>query len=245
MLAALPKKKGNTVVDQGLEMPRMVALRKHGWRFCEDSIVGAKKNGDMFFRAIHEIYNDKYKPRQRQRRSFESIIKRVKLVTKQCLTFSSCVARIARMNSGGRNDEDQIKLATAIYNERDIRFTTDDCGPEFKLMTVWHVLKDHLKFMAAFEGEKKSTTPQASNEEGGSAVTADGYVEYDKNSEAISLSLTRPTGRHKEQDMLAEYAVARKKIKVAEEVVADQQRSNEIMQTHSKKTPLFQCPNSL
>lgn len=73
-------------------------------------------------------------------------MKQVKMVTKECVEFASCVAKVLNMRRNGLNDVDCISLATALYNKRMLSSLNEDCGPKFNFIGEWIELKDHPKF---------------------------------------------------------------------------------------------------
>lgn len=80
-----------------------VAMARLG--VSKDAIVGAEHLGEIFFYEVHELYSKTLIPAGRQSRTFESIIKRAKLIVKSYTAFGACFARIVRASLSGTNEK--------------------------------------------------------------------------------------------------------------------------------------------
>lgn len=82
-----------------------------------DAVVSAEQKGDVSSRAVHDVYIENFNPVTRHVRSFESIRKITKLIVKVGVAFAGFVAKIITCNLSRTNESDQLRLATALYNE--------------------------------------------------------------------------------------------------------------------------------
>lgn len=194
----------------------------------EDAVVGSEQKGDVFFRSVHDLYVNKFKPPSKPYRSFESVKKRTKLIVKSCTAFAACSARIIRAKPSGANEADYRRLATALYNEREIKNEDDDPGPPFKFEDAYEILRDHPKFLMALD-ISTADLPLSDKTD-----TSDLKSDFEKAREDASeeIELTRPVGRRKAKAMEGRQELLLKKVKFSEEVVKEQKRRNEILQAH-------------
>lgn len=199
----------------------------------EDPIVGAEQKGDMFYDAITEAYNNKYKPSNREWRTTESVKKRSKLINRSCVAFGGCVARVHRMKPTGTSPDDLNNLATALYNEVDVCNANDDCGAPFKFMMAWRVLCEHPKFMMEAENSGDSAGGQhgvVAGEDGSSNADitegGGGDASTDRSDEKGSK---RPVGRRKAKDDAKRDEMACKKLRLAEDAIEAQTTRNSIL----------------
>lgn len=80
----------------------------------KDIILSAEQTGYVWFHRGLELYSVKFMPAVRQNRAVESIKKRAKLIIKSGTYFAVCLVCIVWANPSGANQEEYVKLATAI-----------------------------------------------------------------------------------------------------------------------------------
>lgn len=205
-----------------------VAVAKAWVSVSENPVVGAEQKGDAFFQAVAAVYNTKYKPPDRPVRTFESLRKRSKSINKECLRFAACTQTIQRQKPTGETVAGMVKLATALYNKKEVTSPNDDCGKEFKFYEVWQILRYHSKFLSDLDG-----LPAGSMEEGagdGSPGKGDNSDEEGGNDPYAWPDGGRPLGRRKAKAELHKTAMAAKKLKLQEEAVQEQRKRNEALQ---------------
>lgn len=206
--------------------PEDEAMTKAWVRVSEDSIIGSDQKGEIFFKAIHELYNET-KPSYCQLRSAESVKKRVKKILQDCLLFSSCVAKVNNNQPSGTNYSDCIHLATAIYNKKDILSVSDECAPKFKYITCWEILKNHPKFDLMNQPRKQSSSrrgeTEAANDGGESSLTGEEAEEF-----------SHPIDCKRAKVIDSRTDVEYKKFNVAEATLAAQTELNELMRAHQE-----------
>lgn len=126
-----------------------VAVAKSWIAVSEDAIKGTEQKNATFHESVTQLYNRKFKPPNRERRTVKSIQARCKSIQKEFMSFNGCHAKIVRQKQSGANDNDILNMAPALYNGTEITSPTDDCGVQFKFLKAWEVLRKHPKFYYA------------------------------------------------------------------------------------------------
>lgn len=202
-------------------------------RVSEDSVVGAEQKGETFYREITEYYNS-IRPSYRPQRSTESIKKRVKKLLCDCQAFGGCVARVTRVRPSGASDEDVLHLATALFNKLNISSVQEECGPEFRHLSCWKILKDHPKFELILHPPTAKTSDEPTD-----TNTRDQGSDCEP-----ELTGSRPTGRKRQKEMDQKGAMDIKKLKVAQATLEAQQERNILMKTHQEMLLFTTNPDS-
>eukprot|EP00171_Calliarthron_tuberculosum_P004058 IDg4058t1 len=102
-----------------------VGFSKAWLYISENPVVGAEQKGEDFYRHVTVAYNAKYRPGNREVRKSESIRKRIALINKQYVRFSSCVMRVHRAKPTGTNMEDILKMARRSIRIAAVHFLVD------------------------------------------------------------------------------------------------------------------------
>lgn len=192
----------------------------------ENPIIGSEQTGDTFYGKITSVYNEEFKPANRESRSFESIRARTKTIHKQCVRFSGCYIRVMRSKPTGVSPDDLIRLATAMFNDVVVKNASEDCGKSFKFLSAWTILKEHDKFFAA-AAENKVTSSSKEDENEGSVKKTDS----DSNGDEVgSTTSRRPIGRRKAKELQLRDLHARKKLKLGAELLETQKERNSAIQ---------------
>ncbi|CAN8073401.1 unnamed protein product [Agarophyton chilense] len=113
---------------------------------------------------------------------------------------------IAEIYNAKNNEQDHIKLGSALYNKVNVTSPADDCGPEFKFMSAWRELKNDPKFMVALD-TKPTSAAVATSVNVGNGLPEDS-VESDKVEDIKPFS--RPIDRRKAQELNGRDEKARK-----------------------------------
>lgn len=121
------------------------AVVKAWVRVSEDAIVGSDQRGDAFYKAINELYKT-LKPWYVQKRNNRLVVRPLRKILSECLSFSASVAKVSNCQPSGTNTADVIHLATSMFNKMEVASTKEDSGPPFKFLSCWSILKDHSKF---------------------------------------------------------------------------------------------------
>lgn len=222
------------------------ALAKAWINISEDPIVGAEQKGDDFINEVTEVYNNKYKPSNRENRSVESIKKRCKVVNKACVSFAGCVARVRRMNPTGVSPDDFLNMATGLYNGFEMVNAREDSGVPFKFMLAWKVLCEHPKFMAQVEPMQKYVSSSNENDEENltnraTVVEEEGGSREGKEKDNKD-NRKRPIGRRMAKDMVRREELTRKKLRLAQKALDAQYARNKILLEHTEMMTFAQSP---
>lgn len=194
----------------------------------ENPVVGSEQTGEVFYRKITTLYNESFKPANREMRSLESIRARTKAIHKQCARFSGCYTRVLRSKPTGVSPDDLLRLATAIFNDISVKNANDDCGKAFKFLSAWNILKEHDKFAAAASEKNDIKTSAAPGDSNNGDKTDDIKPDSQHSSaeECGSTASGRPMGRRKAKEMQSKERLAQKKLKLAAELLKTQQDRN-------------------
>lgn len=92
-----------------------------------------------------EVYNS-LKPQGKPYRTLDSMRSRKKALFKALVKFSGFYAVAVRSKVSGTNLDDLVKLATGLYNGKQMTNITDNAGPAFKHYQSWTVIRHHPKF---------------------------------------------------------------------------------------------------
>lgn len=128
-----------------------VAIAKAYVSVTTDAITGNEQPGTTYYSRIYDSYK-LVRPKDAPLRPLASIETRVKDIQKQCTRFSGCVRSIKAMKRSGISAEDELRLATALFNKKEVQHPREDVGKAFKYMDAWHILCDLPKFSAATAG---------------------------------------------------------------------------------------------
>lgn len=100
-----------------------------------------------YYARIYDKYKQ-LKPVDAPLRPESSIETRVKEIQKQCVRFSGCFASVKSMKRSGVNDEDEIRLTTALFNKQEVQHPNEDVGRAFRFIDAWNALRVLPKFSA-------------------------------------------------------------------------------------------------
>ena len=202
----------------------------------EDPIVGTEQKGNDFFRKVQMVYNDNFKPTNRELRSLESIKVRCRAMHKDCMRFCGFHARIVRSNPTGVSGPDIIRLATVIYNYTEMGGVEDDCGKPFKFLFAWKTLRSHPKFMGALEKRRGSRSPNSSDGNSPAAESNESGAQLPivahRENAASHVVEERPVGRKRAKAAHEKSQQLDKKLKLAHASVVAQQERNKTLKRH-------------
>lgn len=112
---------------------RFARLYRH---ITSDPIIGSEKNSGTYHSRIYEHYKH-IKRKDAFLRPFSSIETRFRNVQTICARFSACFASVKATNYSNVSEEDVIRLATALFNKRDIQHPHEDVRRAFKYIQAW------------------------------------------------------------------------------------------------------------
>lgn len=203
-----------------------VAVAKAWIAASENAIVGTEQKADDFMRSIEKLYNESFKPANREIRSLKSLKTRCRAIQKECMSFGGCYARVVRSKPTGVSSSDLIRMATALFNGVDITNASDDCGKPFRFLQAWEVLKTHEKFMAGAEKPESAQTPPE-GEDGGTENST-----QEPNGDVKKPSESRPVGRRRAKNALQVQKDSKEKLCLASESVQAQKDRNLALKRH-------------
>jgi hypothetical protein len=120
-----------------------VDLMKCWLSVTTDGSVGANQSGDQFWTRIWELMQA-MDHSTRSRDSMQSRFKNV--LNKESSKFGGYFIQVSSSPPTGTTFEDWVRLASALYNGIVSSSACDDCGPVFKHLEAWKVVKDHPKY---------------------------------------------------------------------------------------------------
>lgn len=178
-------------------------------------------------------HEEKYNPAHRHSRSPKSVKKRSKTVTKEFVVCASCVAKVSQVRRNGLINVDRMMVATALHSNRIVSTPTDDCGPEFRFLSLRIKLKDHPEFMNAEKWTQDKHTPVApALDEVEDVSSAPDTGESDQSE--VTSRPSRPIGKRWADDLSTKKELTRNKIKVAEQLLVAQQKWNNVLHQRSE-----------
>lgn len=72
---------------------------------------------------------------------------------------------IVHASPSSANEKQYVKIATALCNQKNLSFLSDDAGPKFRIWFSYDILAEHLKFTMELEPlSKQSQTVSSLNE---------------------------------------------------------------------------------
>jgi hypothetical protein len=116
----------------------------------ENSVIGTEQTGDQVYTAMTHAFNA-LKEAGRPIRTMENVRSRHKQLLREVMKFSACYWRVKRSNPTGVSEKDIERLATGIYNQKQMSHPADDCGKEFRFLIAWGVLRNNPKFCGGSE----------------------------------------------------------------------------------------------
>lgn len=190
-----------------------------------DPITGSDQKEGTYYTRIWESYKTK-KPTDTVTRPMTSVQTRVKTILKDRVRFAACYKSIKNLHRSGHSEEDEVRLATALFNNVKVTHPREDIGRSFRFLPCWELLRDLPKFTAMAQGNASSIETKTSEQDANS----------DTKTEVKTEEKIRPDGRRKAKEELAAHHMRAKKIKIAETAVKLQQqqvaeitRRNEIL----------------
>lgn len=185
-----------------------------------DPVIGTDQKEAKYYERIWHVYKEK-KPEDAITRPLTSVQTRVKTMVKECVRFAACYRSIVAMRKSGFTEDDNIRLATALFNKVKISHPREDVGKPFRFLKAWEVVRDLPKFMAAADGSSAGV-------ESGSGTNASEKSEGETAAEGEEKSVKkRPDGRRKAKQEQADQHVRAKKLKLAEAAVRLQEQQVE------------------
>lgn len=202
---------GNYTVEEDIAITRAYI------HVSMDPITGTDQKEATYYSRIWEAYKTK-KPSDAVSRPLTSVTTRCKTILKESVRFAACFKSIESMRKSGHSDDDNVRLATALFNKKKVSHPREDVGKPFRFTKCWEILRDLPKFSAAAEGGSSSGSGSYSvsgaeaGEPHAGVSTSDGDREKKEKKE-------RPDGRRKAKEELAAQHVRAKKLKLAEQAV--------------------------
>lgn len=130
------------------------AVAKAWIAVSEEASVGFDKNGDVFY-CVNKNYLTKYMPLGKPSRTPKSIKNRAKIIIESRIELVSCFTRIVQVSPSATSEKDNVRFATAIYNDRKLSTPFHDVGPKFQFPGAFEVFARHLKFQMTLKSSPK------------------------------------------------------------------------------------------
>lgn len=194
-----------------------------------DAVIGADQRGKAYYKRIYDAYKER-KPKDAVMRPFSSVETRLKNILTKSTRFAACYQSVKQLKKSGISYDDEVRLATALYNKKTVEHPREDVGPPFIHVKAWELLRDLPKFQAAVSGP---IVPTPSDSCPAHSSTGEGNSDSTKED---TKKRERPEGRKKAKADAAMQAIRAKKLKLVESAVRIQQqhvaeitRRNEIL----------------
>ena len=98
-----------------------------------DAIVGSDQVEGTYYTRIWEVYKTK-KPGDIAERPMTSVQTRLKAILKESVRFSACFKTVKNMNKSGHTEDDDVRLSTAMFNQRTVSHPREDVGKPFRFL---------------------------------------------------------------------------------------------------------------
>lgn len=204
-----------------------------------DPIVGSDQKCGTYYDRIYAAYQEK-KPDSAQLRKQSSVETRCRTIQRECTRFSAIFSRVKQMKRSGANETDEVRLATALFNNREVEHPNEDVGPKFRFLPCWELLRQFPKFSVADRPEASSSQQDEVSATGSDETS--GIVGETKKKPNSNMDLKagvkrrmddRPPGRQyaKQQRALEEHRT--KKLWMAKEAIYLQKRHVEALERHN------------
>lgn len=125
-----------------------VAITRAYINISTDPIVGAEQKKGTYYNCIYESFKKK-KPVDVPVRRINSVKTRFKAILKDCTKFSACFATGKAIQRSSTSEDDEIRLAAALFNKKEVDHPRKDIDPKFKFIQCWEILKYFPKFFYA------------------------------------------------------------------------------------------------
>lgn len=215
VVSETPKRGANYTTDEDLAVTRAYI------HISTDSIVGSEQKEGTFYMRIWELYKQK-KPVDASVRPLTSVQTRIKSILKSCVRFSAFHKTVRDLKKSGCNEDDEVRLATALFNHKKVTHPNEDVGKPFKFIKCWFLLRDLPKFQAV------QNTPSRNCSDSGSAECDEAEsstpLSTDGSGKDLKQERKRPDGRRKAKEMAALQHMKAKKMKLAETAIKLQER---------------------
>ena len=91
-----------------------VAIARAYVNVSMDPITGSDQKEGTYYSRIYDVYKQK-KPEDCVTRPMTSVTTRVKTMTKEVVRFAACYKSVVSMRKRGYNEDDNVRLATAMF----------------------------------------------------------------------------------------------------------------------------------
>lgn len=214
------KKRGcNYTVDEDVCIARAYV------HVSTDPISGSEQKSMTYYRRIYEYYKMK-KPTDALLRPESSIETRVKDIQKQCVRFSACFSSVQKMKRSGVNEDDEIRLATALFNKIKVNHPQEDVGRKFKYLKAWNILRDLPKFAAGGEEQTSAPAPAPASSSPSGESSTEAVRSGGPHSE-------RPVGRKRAKELKAKEEQHNKRIRLAQAALELQKKQVHELEEHN------------
>jgi hypothetical protein len=142
--------------SRNFDVKEDVDLMKCWLTISTDGIVGTNQSADQFWSRIWELMQA-VGHSSRSKDSMQSRFKNV--LNKEISKFSGYFIQVSSAPPTGTVFGDWVKLASALYNGVVSPSARDDCGPLFKHLEAWKVVKDHPKYSGGRASNFNELTP--------------------------------------------------------------------------------------
>ena len=155
------------------------------------------------------------------------------------MRFSACYSTVVASKPTGVNDDDLIRITTALFNGKKIKDPTGEVGKPFKFLGAWTILQKHEKFLAGSSSGSNSDEHNidAAKDESERVADTASTSAPDTKQETIapnSRSSGRPLGRRKAKQYAEKQLHSAKKIRIAERALQVQEARNVALTRHNE-----------
>lgn len=131
----------------------------------------------------------------------------LKTIIEGCVRFSACFRTIKNKKKSEHNEDNEVRLATALFNKRLVIYLFEDVEKLFRFLSCWYLLGNQPRFQAA--SLPTQTTFEVSPKVGETMEDSAESIEEE------SARKARPDGRRKSKDELVTRQMRAKKMKHA------------------------------
>lgn len=135
---------------------------------------------------------------------------RVKTMLREIVHFAGCHKSATKLQKSGNSYDDNIHLATAMFNKINFSHPREDVGTLFRFLKCGELMRDMPKFMAAANGGSL---------DGSADQSVDGIDDSSTVQAIAQAQKERPERRRKANEALVAQQARIKKLRLAEQAV--------------------------
>lgn len=140
-------------------------------------------------------------------RPMNSVQTRFNVILKNKVRFAACLKNVHTMGKRVHNEDEEIRMATAMFNKMKVSHPSEEAGKLFRFLKCLELPRDFSKFSTVMDGGSSSASQTKLSQKG---KTEDKVKACKKD---------RPIRRRKAKEDLQTQHVRTKKVKLAEAVL--------------------------